>query len=357
MLPELPAHLRKIGGSPYLGWIISSFALCALMARPLSGWVTDKLGRKWAMLGGTSFCVVAGLLYPITGAVWLFFLVRGIHGFSTGFAPTGFTAYTADIVPHERRGEALGWQGLFANLGSAAGFALGSAIAIITGTTGMYLTSSIMAIGAMMLFASLPETRMKQKSKAEGWNGFFYVKAWQPSVIMLLLCMPLGAVLTVMPDYTVFMGFENKGLFLSIYISFSLLVRIFSGKLSDRAGRAISTTIGSAMQVVAFLLLIFLKSDIVFFASAVFYGIGQGFNAPALFAWVGDKSNEHNRGRAMGMLFVALELGIISGALSAGYLFGIEKMNFVPVFTFNLICVALSFITSLAFTKKVYQAT
>lgn len=289
MLPELPAHLRSIGGGKYLGWIISSFSIAALLARPVSGWITDKLGRKWAMLGGTAFCVVAGILYPVSLWVWFFFLVRGLHGFSAGLAPSGFTAYTSDIVPKEKRGEALGWQGLFSNMGASAGFGLGSILAVYLGVTGMYIASCLMAIGAMLLFNSLPETVTRKKSNPEGWRGLFFIKAWKPALVMLFVCIPLGAILTVMPDYTTMMGFKNKGLYLSVYVGFSLLVRIFSGRLSDRLGKPFSTAIGSGFQMIALALLILLHHPAVFFLSAAFYGMGQGFNAPALFAWGTDK--------------------------------------------------------------------
>lgn len=352
MLPELPTHLRKIGGGEYLGWIISSFSIFALLARPVSGVITDRLGRKWAMMGGTAFCVIAGVLYPITGVLWLFFLVRGIHGFSSGIAPTGFTAFTADIIPPARRGEALGWQGMFSNIGSSAGFALGAAVIALTGVNGMYMISSAMALIALLLFATLPETGARKRSNPEGWRGMFYFKAWKPALIMLLVCIPIGSLITIMPDYTVMMGYENKGLYLSVYIAASLLVRIFSGRLSDRLGRPVSTAIGSGFQVVALSLLVAVESIPVFFISAVLYGFGQGFNAPSIFAWAGDTSDEHTRGRAMGMLFIAMETGIIFGSLGAGELFNLDLLNFSSVFIFNLACAAITLVTSFIFIKK-----
>lgn len=327
VLPELPDTLRSLGGGDYLGWIIPAFALSALLARPVSGYVTDVLGRKTAMIGGSVFCVVAGLLYPVAGSIAVFFFIRLVHGFSTGFSPTGFTAFTTDIVPEGRRGEALGWQGIFSNLGSSAGYALGSMIVIWLGRNGMFVTSSLMAVAAILIFLSLKETKPVHTDTRI--RGIWYPKAWPPALGMLLVCIPLGAILTIMPDYTVSKGFANKGLYLSVYIAASLAVRIFSGKLSDRIGRPISLATGSAFQCIGLTLLAF---DYSFFLSAIFYGVGQGFNAPALFAWAGDLSSETNRGRTLSMLFVALEAGVIIGGLGAGYgssIFGAGAEHFI----------------------------
>lgn len=352
MLPELPEHLRSIGGAKYLGWIISSFSICALLARPFSGLVTDTLGRKWAMMGGTAFCLVAGLLYPICQVVWLFFLVRGLHGFSTGFAPTGFTAYTTDVVVKARHGEALGWQGFFSNIGASLGYILGSALALLIGTNGMYFTSSLLAVGALYLFSKLPETRARSKQRWNLRQGLLHWASWKPALLMLLVCAPLGAVLTIMPDYTLYSGFSNKGLYLSFYIGFSLLVRILSGRLSDRFGRPVSTAIGASFQLSAMLLLIAFQAQWAFFSSAALYGMGQGFNAPGLFAWAGDTSEEHTRGRALGMLFIAVEMGIITGSLLAGEFFNATLNGYNKIFIFCAVCSLLALVFSLVFIKK-----
>ena len=65
ILPELNAELRARGGADYVGWIIPAFSFSALIARPFSGWITDNLGRKVAMIGGCLFCIVAGCFYPM----------------------------------------------------------------------------------------------------------------------------------------------------------------------------------------------------------------------------------------------------------------------------------------------------
>ncbi|MBL7812519.1 MAG: MFS transporter [Bacteroidetes bacterium] len=356
MLSELPDALRRLGAPELLGWIIPSFALSALAARPLSGWLTDRLGRKWAMIGGTVFCVVAGVLYPLAGTVFFFFLVRVLHGFSTGFAPTGFSAFTTDVIPAQSRGEALGWQGLFSNLGTALGYSAGSWMVLQWGSRNMYLSSSVMAVLAVLLFLTLPETRPKQVHHPFSLRDVFYPAAWQPALIMCLVCIPLGALLTVMPDFTTSMGFSNKGLYLGFYVACSLLVRIFSGRLSDRLGRPLGTAIGSLCQLLSLLCLL-LPSKVpdmqfAFFLSAVLYGIGQGFNAPALFAWAGDLSTSQNRGRALAMLFIALETGIIIGGLGGGYLLAATG-SFALIFGLGAVFAALAFVLSIAAGKSI----
>jgi MFS family permease len=83
-----------------------------------------------------------------------------------------------------------------------------------------------------------------------------------------------------------------------------------------------------------------------FASAAILYGIGQGFNAPSLFAWASDTADNHHRGRALAMLFMFLELGIIVGGLSANYFIQGTSWNYFGIFGFS----GAAFIIALLFS-------
>ena len=117
IIPELPDYLSSLGGAEYKGLIISLFTLTAGLSRPFSGKLADKIGRIPVMIVGGAVCVIAGFMYPLTGTVAAFLFLRFMHGFSTGFTPTGTAAYVADVIPAGSRGEAMGLIGLSGSLG------------------------------------------------------------------------------------------------------------------------------------------------------------------------------------------------------------------------------------------------
>jgi MFS family permease len=348
ILPELSNFLKSLGGQKHLGWIIPAFSISALLARPLSGWITDNLGRKWTMIGGCIFCIIAGVFYPMVGTVTSFFVVRAIHGFSTGFTPTGFTAFTADTIKPEFRGRAMGWQGTFNNIGTSFGYGLGALIVIYINVNALFIASAIFAVIALILFSMLPETMPSEASRKFQFNlkSLFYLPAWKPSFLMFLVCISLGSILTIMPDYTLELGYSNKGLYLTIYISFSLIFRMFSGSISDAWGRAYSTAIGTFAQIISMILLISNPFQYSFFISAFFYGIGQGFNAPSLFAWASDTATAENRGKALASLFMMLEFGIIFGGYFAGKITMQWGMKAADVFKMNAFFFIIAFVFS-----------
>ena len=353
VLPELPSHLRELEGGEYLGLIIPVFSLSALISRPLSGYITDQWGRKWALVAGTLFCILAGMLYPFSGTVWFFFMVRMLHGFSTGFTPTGFVAYAGDVVDPAHRGKAMGWLGLFNNAGTSIGYGVGAWIVADFGRDGLYTATAISAILALILFSRLPETFKSAEPRPLEFkvSRWLHRESFLPAVLMLLVCVSLGSVLTIMPDYTESRGFDNKGLFLSLYIAASLFVRLISGTISDRFGRSLSVVIGTGFQILSTLVLMGVSSQWSFWAGAVLYGLGQGFNAPALFAWSSDLSSQENRGSATAMLFMALETGIIIGGLAAGFLVT-HGLGYSSAFAVNGLCFVLAFGLALQETLK-----
>src|SRR5262245_5511655 len=89
LIPELPAFLTKLGGAEYKGFIISLFTMTALASRPFSGKLADRIGRIPVMIFGSAVCLVCSLIYPVLSTVTGFFILRVVHGFSTGFTPTG----------------------------------------------------------------------------------------------------------------------------------------------------------------------------------------------------------------------------------------------------------------------------
>ncbi|MEY2871427.1 MAG: hypothetical protein RLZZ146_1350, partial [Bacteroidota bacterium] len=257
------------------------------------------------------------------------------------------------------------------NLGTTLGYALGALIALHWGINWMYYISAALAATAWMMFMQLPETRVafaKRKFRFS-IHQLFYWPAWKPSVIMLLVCISLGSILTVMSDFTLALGYENKGLFLSIYIGVSLLFRLLSGRVSDLLGRAWSTAIGTFSQVISMAILYYLATCVDhrlatgcqdcavpglgwFGLSAVLYGVGQGFNAPSLFAWASDTADAEHRGRAMAMLFIFLELGIIVGGLTANHFIEGLTWNYPGIFAVSAAGFAAGFLLSLAWIRK-----
>lgn len=344
IIPELPAYLDRLGGGDYKGLIISLFALTAGLSRPFSGKLADTVGRIPVMIFGTVVCVVCSLLYPILTTVAGFLVLRFFHGLSTGFKPTGLSAYVADVVPFNRRGEAMGIIGMANSLGIAGGPVVGQELLpFLPSLDALFYLSSGIALVSILILLRLPETLPSRTSFR--WadlrlkrDEIIEPRVFPAAFVMMFSVFAFGIVLTIIPDFSTHLGLQNKGAFFGFFILGSIGVRIIAGKISDRFGRAAVLIFSTAGLVFASVYTAFADTQTAFFIAAVLFGVAVGFNSPTLFAWAIDLSLERFRGRAMATLYIALEIGIAAGALLSGWLYDNNPANFERVFLLNAFC-------------------
>ncbi|MES2517608.1 MAG: MFS transporter [Bacteroidota bacterium] len=328
MIPELPDYLKSMGGKEYIGYIIALFTLTAGFARPFSGKLTDTIGRVPIMAIGSIVCFICSGIYPFVHTVFGFLLLRFLHGFSTGTKPTATSAYVADIIPEDRRGEAQGMLGIFTATGMSIGPTIGSYLVVLTSLNFMFFTSSAFALGSILILLNMKETLPKEHKQPFsfklfkiGWADVFEPRVLPAFLVMILVSFSSGVLLTLVPDQTKLLGLTNKGIFFTIYTIASLSVRLFFAKSSDKYGRIPILMISSGILIISMLLCVSTHSVWIFVLGAILFGFSWGFNTPTLMAWTVDLSHENYRGRAVATTYIALEAGIGIGALFAGYLY------------------------------------
>ncbi len=346
----MPDYISSLGGEDYKGFIIGVFTVVAAISRPLSGKLADSIGRMPVMFFGGIICIIVSFLYPWFATVFGFLLLRFFHGMSTGFMPTGTVAYLADIIPSDRRGEAMGIVGIMNNVGFLAGNACSSIIKEQFGINNLFYFSALLALLSVAALLKLNETlqnpdAFKLKQISLKLEDIYDHRAFVPGVVMILTTVSFGAMLTLIPDYSKHLGIANKGLFFLYTTVSTILVRIWAGKLSDRIGRIQTTIIGTVCWIICTLLLTSLNKDL-FFLAAIFMGIATGMNSPAIFAWAVDVANGIKSGRAMATLFISMELGISVGAFLTAAIYAnvFERLRIVFLVLSVLNFIALLFL-------------
>tara|TARA_B110000285_G_scaffold139147_1_gene155716 strand:+ start:1167 stop:2273 length:1107 start_codon:yes stop_codon:yes gene_type:complete len=321
ILPELNEYLSNMGGENQKGLIIFLFSVSALISRPFSGKLSDTIGRKKVMYIGIVISVIATLIYPITGFVLYFLLLRFMHGFGAGFLPTGATALVTDVLPAEKRGIGMGVWGVFISLGFGIGQFLSSPIVQMIGLTGLFFLAAVAAILSAILIAFVDETLpnpipFKWSLLRINRNDIFEPTVKPAAIVMFLSVTSSGIIFVLSPDLSEFFGLENKGWFFGFYVSSTIFVRFFLSSLSDKIGRRKTLVIGMCILLISVLMLMNSIEWQMFTSAAVVFGIATGITSPTLFAWTADLSPSARRGVGAGTLFIALELGIMFGASS-----------------------------------------
>lgn len=357
LIPELPGYLTRLGGAEYKGLIIALFTLMAAISRPFSGKLTDTVGRVPVMIFGSLVCVICSLLYPVLTTVSGFLLLRFFHGFSTGFKPTATSAYGADVVHESRRGEALGALAIGYSLGSSIGPLFGSYLVMYYTYNVMFIVSAFCALGSVIILYNVKETlahpqKFSLRLLLIKKSDVFEKTAIKPAIAMLLLSFSIGCVLTLTPDLSESVGLHNKGFFYACYTVASLVIRLVAGKASDKYGRIIILIFSSVTMILSMVLLSYAHTILMVIISASVLGFSVGMNGPTIMAWTVDLCKTEHRGRAVASVYIALELGIGSGALFSGWIYQNRLENLKYAFLFTAILAFIAMLLLIIWRKK-----
>jgi MFS family permease len=349
LIPELPAFLTSLNGAEHKGLIISLFTLTAMISRPFSGKLADSIGRVSVMVVGAAVCMVCSVLYPMLTTVFGFFALRFVHGFSTGFTPTGQSAYVSDVIPVDRRGEAMGILGTVGSLGMVAGPGIGGWVAFHFGLNTMFYLSSVFGLVSVLIVIGMKETLVARKTfrlstLKIGRSDLFEPRVLLPCIIMALSMYAYGVVLTLFPDLGESVGIERRDRLFTYFLSTSLLIRLVAGKASDRYGRVPVLVVATSLVMISMLMIAVAETQPLLIAGVLLYGIAQGGTSPTLLAWATDLSEASHRGRALASLYIFMELGIGLGAYISGWLIGHNSMGFFLPFVVSSVLGGMAFV-------------
>lgn len=378
LLPLLPFYAKELGANGFvMAWLGSSFLIAQLVSAPLWGRVSDRYGRRPALIIGLAASAVAYVVFAYADSLWLLFISRIIQGAGGGTVGV-IQAYVSDVVEPKNRAKGLGWLSAATNVGVMIGPLLGSAAS----TFGRH-APGLIAAGLCLLniaFASrfLTESHgaaMKAKARRERWAT---VKAvWRIAPIWpvtLATRLTLGAeeaaALThPRPDfakrfiwvYAIAIG-AFYGLTLSGVMPFFLMERhgitertigaffayigvlnvVFRigllGKVIDRVGEARATRLGIIALALGFLTMPFTSSIATLAIATALLPLGATLLFPCVTAMLSQVVGDHERGLYMGLQQTVGNITRVLYALFAGKAWDLgharfgEAGAFIPFF-------------------------
>lgn len=142
-----------------VGPLIASFAVAQLISSPVWGKLSDRYGRRPALLVGLGASAFAYLIFGFANSLWLLFasrIVQGLGGGTTGVAQ----AYVADTMQPAERAKALGWLSAATSAGVVIGPFIGS-VAHRFGTEVPGVVAAVLVlINVAFAWRWLPESRV-----------------------------------------------------------------------------------------------------------------------------------------------------------------------------------------------------
>ena len=160
IVPLLPYYATEFGaGAATVGLLISAFSVAQLAVAPVWGRLSDRYGRRPAILAGLLITSAAYLVFGFAGSVPALLLARVVQGIGGGTIGV-VQAYVADVSPPEERTKSLGWLSAITSLGAVAGPAFGSLMVSLGGQEFVGLgAAGLAALVAVFAWWFLVESR------------------------------------------------------------------------------------------------------------------------------------------------------------------------------------------------------
>lgn len=351
LLATLPVYIVHIGGGEAeVGLIIGVFSATALVLRPFVGQASDERGKRLFIVAGNLVLALATGLYSLARSVALLLGLRVFHGVGWAAGGTAISALVADLAPRSRRGEAMGYFGMFNNLAMAVGPALGVMVMNASGFEVLFAAAAALAVVALLLALPLREPARAARPPGTERGGVIERSALFPSLVLTLMAMTYGSIVSFVPIYGASQGIENPGIFFTVYAAVLIVARAFTGQISDRYGRPVVIVPGLGLAGAALWVLSTAAALPSFLLAAVLYGLAFAAVQPALMALVVDRAAPNRRGAAMGTFSTAMDLGIGSGSMIWGVV--AQTAGFTAMYTASATVAVLALAVFLAGTLR-----
>lgn len=159
----LPAMRASLGASQdEINWVLTSYIVAAAIATPLTGWFSDRFGRRNLLLFAVVGFTVSSLLCGVAGSLVQMVLFRVMQGVCGAMMVPLAQATMMDINPREKLGQAMALFGAGIMFGPIIGPTLGGWLTETFSWRAVFIVNLPVGILAFsMLFSLMPGTAIK----------------------------------------------------------------------------------------------------------------------------------------------------------------------------------------------------
>lgn len=353
----MPAILRAFedvpGASIWVPMIITLPALFVVIGGPVTGFFTDRFGRKPVLVGSILLSGLAGTGAFFLNNLYAILITRALVGISIAGAMTATNALIADYFSGQERAKFMGYQSAFLGLSVILFLPIGGILSDISWEYPFLSYLSVLLFFLPALFAirepevskTLASPQQRTRLKISSTQGLIYV-----SIFILQFTF------ITFPVYLAFFMAEILnvgGIEVGLVGGLSGLMTFFGGLSYERIGRRLSfhklVVFGFFLFGAGFISLGLARSWVLVILGTSIIGFGLGLNIANLTTWLAHEVSPGMRGRANGVFLTMRFLAEFLGSLVFAAIISITSYHFV-----YLLSAFLLVITGLA-SRWVYK--
>jgi MFS family permease len=347
---QLPLHVVALGGShAQIGWLFAVTTGVAMLLRPQVGGWSDRHGGRAVMLPGAGVLVVTMLALNLATTPLAFIALMAGLGIGNALLSTTGSIVVADLSPPERRGERLALYYVASSVGVALGPAAGFVLAEVGGTAlnfAVVLALSLVVAGLVAVVRTSPGRVTGPAGRGRLWS----THAVPASLALIVITLGAATVYAFLPLHAEAGGLGRAAWFFPLMSGCTIVCRLALRRASDRFGRVrvlVPALAGITLGHVTLALPPTVPSLVL---GAALLGCGNSMLYPTLVALIVDRTPAAERGRAIGTLSGAWDVGLAIGSPLIALL--VEARGFPAGFLASALAAALGLATLLAIERR-----
>ncbi len=337
LTPLLPLYLESEFGADkeMIGIVLSGYTLTTLLIRPFSGYLIDSFPRRTVLLTGYLIFALLFAGYPLASSLWLFAVVRTLHGLPFGASTVSNSTVAIDVLHTSRRAEGIGYYGLSNNIATAISPSIALFLYSIWHSYDLlfWMAFAVALLGfSINASLKLSERPLVQNKPPMSFDRFVLRKGWSPGICMICFAYSYGVLSTYLAIY----GKDElhitggTGLFF-LLLSIGLILSRLAGSRTLRKGKIIyNAALGVSIALGGYLLFAALHNEWGYYGAALIIGLGNGHLFPAFQTMFLYLASNDRRGTANSTFLVSWDIGIGIGILVGGVL--AERLGYHSAF-------------------------
>jgi len=306
------------------GAVLSVSGAGALVSQPLGGFLADRHGRRWTLVGGMLGTAASELLLGYSRSLALIFALAAVFGLLVDLYRPALQAMVADLVPPSDRPRAYGLIFWAINLGFSIAMVLGGVLAE-HGFLWLFWADALTCTAfAVMVLRAVPETR-PERGPGQSGPSFRLLLADRPMLALAGLALIYATVYTQatsgLPLAMQQAGLSAAAYGLTVAVNGVVIVLIQPLTVSWLTGRDHSRVIAAGQLLVGlgFGLTQLASGVPEYMATVIVWTLGEIATFTMTSALVADLAHRQMRGRYQGLLGLAWGGGALIGPFAGAW--------------------------------------
>lgn len=353
VLPVLPQYVKGPvrGGDVAVGVVTGAFAFSAVIMRPVGGRLADAHGRRVVVVIGMLIASVAGFLYLLPLGVPGLVVARFVLGVGDGWVFTAGATWIVDLAPERRRGQAIGVFGLAIWGGLTIGPLLGELIKHAGGYDAVWVAAGVLPLLGALVAQRVPDHHEPAEEEADDADAqrppFVPRGVISPGISLSLANVGYGTMAGFIVLHMHRQGVPEGAAVFTVFAASVVLGRLALGRLPDREG-PVRTAFGAGCAEAAGLLVLAVADSLpVAIMGAILMGSGFSLLFPSLALTALGRTDDAQRGAALGAVTAFFDIGVGLGAPVAGLIAALAG-GYEAAFVFAALCAAAGAVNGIA---------